>query len=94
MPRKDEDEVTEGLIEGLRSRCNDAGSVETEEDENKMAESFELPGVDLSEEEPTVHVIPRQENESTYSQCFLVHHASQLNHVGANGAPVCTEYVV
>ena len=60
-PRKNEDEVAEDSIEELKSRRNDAGSAEIEED------------------------------EFTCSQCFLVHHASQLDHVDANGAPVCTE---
>ena len=77
-PRKNEDEVAEDSIEELKSRRNDAGSAE-------------LPGADLSKEELTVHVVPRQEDEFTCSQCFLVHHASQLDHVDANGAPVCTE---
>ena len=90
-PRKNEDEVAEDSIEELKSRRNDAGSAEIEEDENEVAEGFELPGADLSKEELTVHVVPRQEDEFTCSQCFLVHHASQLDHVDANGAPVCTE---
>ena len=46
---------------------------------------------DAGSAEMTVHVVPRQEDEFTCSQCFLVHHASQLDHVDANGAPVCTE---
>ena len=83
-PRKNEDEVAEDSIEELKSRRNDAGSAEIEEDENEAAENFELPGADLSK-------VPRQEDEFTCSQCFLVHHASQLDHVDANGAPVCTE---
>ena len=60
-------------------------------DENEAAEHFELPGADLSKEELTVHVVPRQDDEFTCSECFLVHHASQLDHVDANGNPVCTE---
>ena len=77
-PRKNEDEVSEDSIEELKSRRNDAGSAEIEEDENEAAENFELPGADLSK-------------EFTCSECFLVHHASQLDHVDANGNPVCTE---
>ena len=58
-PRKNEDEVAEDSIEELKSRRNDAGSAEIEEDENEAAENFELPGADLSKEELTVHVVPR-----------------------------------
>ena len=54
-PRKNEDEVAEDSIEELKSRRNDAGSAEIEEDENEAAENFELPGADLSKEELTVH---------------------------------------
>ena len=50
-PRKNEDEVSEDSIEELKSRRNDAGSAEIEEDENEAAENFELPGADLSKEE-------------------------------------------
>ena len=90
-PRKNEDEVSEDSIEELKSRRNDAGSAEIEEDENEAAENFELPGADLSKEELTVHVVTRQDDEFTCSECFLVHHASQLDHVDSNGNPVCTE---
>ena len=42
------------------------------------AESLELPGADLSNEDLIVRVIPRQADEFTCSTCFLVHHRSQL----------------
>ena len=77
-PRKNEDEVAEDSIEELKSRRNDAGSAEIEEDENEAAENFELPGADLSKEELTVHVVPRQEDEFTCASCFLVRHRSQI----------------
>ena len=41
-------------------------------------ESFELPGADLSGEELTVKVIPKQADEFTCSVCFLVQHRSRL----------------
>ncbi len=90
-PRKNDDDVAEDSIEELKSRRNDAGSAEIEEDETEAAENFELPGADLSKEELTVHVVPKQDNEFTCSMCFLVHHASQLAYVDEAGQPVCTE---
>ena len=81
----------QGDVPALLHVADDLQGHEIEEDENEAAENFELPGADLSKEELTVHVVPRQEDEFTCSQCFLVHHASQLDHVDANGAPVCTE---
>ena len=74
-PRKNDDDVAEDSIEELKSRRGDAGSAEIEEDETEAAENFELPGADLSKEELTVHVIPRQDDEFTCSSCFLVHHS-------------------
>ena len=91
-PRKNEDEVAEDSIEELKSRRNDAGSSEIEEDENEAAEGFELPGADLSHEELSVHVVPQLEDEFTCSECFLVHHRSQLAFVDeATGLPVCAD---
>ena len=90
-PRRNEDEPEADSLEELTTHQKDQSSAAIEEDENEAAENFELPGADLSKEELTVHVVPRQEDEFTCSQCFLVHHASQLDHVDANGAPVCTE---
>ncbi len=66
-PRKNDDDVAEDSIEELKSRRGDAGSAEIEEDETEAAENFELPGADLSKEELTVHVIPRQDDEFTCS---------------------------
>ena len=47
-------------------------------DESETAESFELPGADLSGEELTVKVLPKQADEFTCASCFLVHHRSRL----------------
>jgi hypothetical protein len=47
-------------------------------DPDDAAESLELPGADLSNEELSFHVIPRRADEFTCSSCFLVHHRSQL----------------
>jgi hypothetical protein len=44
----------------------------------EAAESFELPGADLSHEELAVEVKPKQLDEFTCMSCFLVHHRSQL----------------
>lgn len=89
-PRKNDDDPAEDSLEELKSRRNDAGSNVVDEDENEVAEDFELPGADLSNEELTVRVVPRQDDEFTCSECFLVHHISQLAYE-KDGLPVCTE---
>lgn len=75
-PRKN-DEDSEDSIEELKSRRNDQNSGKVDEDEAEAAESFELPGADLSHEELTVRVLPRQYDEFTCASCFLVKHRSQ-----------------
>ncbi len=77
-PRKTEEEQNEESIEELKARRHDKNSGKVDEDEAEAAESFELPGADLSHEELAVEVRPRQDDEFTCSRCFLVHHRSQL----------------
>ncbi len=89
-PRKNDDELGEDSIEELKSRRVDKGSGSVDEDETEAAEGFELPGADLSNEELSVRVLPRQADEFTCSRCFLVHHRSQLA-TQEGGQPVCRE---
>jgi Domain of unknown function (DUF4193) len=77
-PRKNEEDQSEESIEELKARRHDKNSGKVDEDEAEAAESFELPGADLSHEELAVEVMPRQEDEFTCMSCFLVHHRSQL----------------
>ncbi|MEH3079013.1 DUF4193 domain-containing protein [Quadrisphaera setariae] len=89
-PRKTDDELSEDSIEELKARRNEPGAASVDEDETEAAEGFELPGADLSGEELSVRVLPRQADEFMCSQCFLVHHRSQLAS-DAGGQLVCTE---
>ncbi len=89
-PRKTDDEISEDSIEELKSRRVDTRSSSVDVDETEQNESFELPGADLSGEELSVRVLPRQADEFTCSQCFLVHHRSQLASE-KNGVMVCNE---
>lgn len=49
-----------------------------DEDEIEAADSFELPGADMSGEEPVVEYLPAQADEFTCASCFLVRHRSQI----------------
>ncbi len=89
-PRKTDEELNEDSIEELKARRLDKNSGKVDEDEVEAAESFELPGADLSHEELSVQVLPRQSDEFTCSQCFLVHHRSQLAHEH-NGQLICQD---
>lgn len=77
-PRKTEDELNEDSLEELKARRADKSAGVVDVDETELAESLELPGADLSNEELSVRVLPRQADEFTCSRCFLVHHRSQL----------------
>jgi hypothetical protein len=77
-PRKTDDELSEDSLEELKNRRVDKASGMVDVDEADLAESLELPGADLSNEELSVRVLPRQSDEFTCSSCFLVHHRSQL----------------
>ncbi|HRC12798.1 MAG: DUF4193 domain-containing protein [Actinomycetales bacterium] len=91
-PRKTDDDLSEDSLEELKARRVDKASSIVDVDEAEQAEGFELPGADLSGEELSYRVIPRQADEFTCSRCFLVHHRSQLAK-NVNGQMVCRECV-
>ena len=46
---------------------------------------------DLSGEELTVKVLPKQDDEFTCASCFLVHHRSRLAEQSSNGRLICRD---
>src|ERR1044072_7481115 len=90
-PRRSEaDDLAEDSLEELKARRNENQSGVVDVDESETAESFELPGADLSGlsgEDLTVRVVPKQADEFTCSKCFLVHHRSRLAE-GGGGRPI------
>jgi Domain of unknown function (DUF4193) len=87
---RETDELAQDSLDDLPRR-NGAQSAAVDLDETD-AESFELPGADLSDVEFTVRVIPKRADEFTCSVCFLVHHCSQLARI--EGAQmICRECV-
>ena len=90
-PRRTEsDDVAEDSLDELKERRNDAAAAVIDVDETDTAESFELPGADLSGEELTVRVVPKQADEFTCSTCFLVHHRHRYAGERA-GLPICRD---
>ncbi len=77
-PRKTDDDVKDESIEELKARRGDRSSASVDVDETEMAENLELPGADLSDKSLEVRVLPKQSDEFTCTECFLVHHVSQL----------------
>jgi hypothetical protein len=85
-----EDEPEEESLDALASRRVDARSAVVDVEESDTAESFELPGADLSGEELTVRVIPKKADEFTCTSCFLVQHRSRLADTTA-GQMICRD---
>ena len=89
-PRKTDDDLGEDSLQELQARRTDKAVSTIDIDETDLAESLELPGADLSNEELSLRVIPRQADEFTCSSCFLVHHRSQLAS-DRDGQQICRE---
>lgn len=91
-PRRSAVELDEDSLEELKTRRASAQSGAVDVDEAEAADTFELPGADLSDEELTVAVVPMRADEFRCYGCFLVHHRSQL--AGQrNGQDICRECV-
>ena len=88
-PRHPVVDLEENSLDELKARRAGAQSPAVDVDEVQAAEGFELPGADLSDEELTVKVVPMLADEFRCSQCFLVHHRSQL--VARGGKDICRE---
>ncbi len=87
-PRGTVADVDSDSIEELKARRSTAPTfVDIDETD---PDGFELPGVELAEEELTVAVVPMRTDEFRCSRCFLVHHRSQRVAV-ADGADICRE---
>ncbi len=89
-PRKTDDDADNDSIEELKARRSEKTSSSVDVDDFDAAEGLELPGADLSDQELAVRVLPKQEDEFTCTNCFLVHHRSQLARM-KDGQPICRD---
>jgi hypothetical protein len=89
-PRKEQADAQAQSLEEAKAAANGnkLQQPNIDEDENAAADSFELPGADLSNETLVVEVIPKQDNELTCSVCFLVHQNSAMS---SFTPPVCRD---
>ncbi|MCQ9366992.1 DUF4193 domain-containing protein [Brevibacterium sp. 50QC2O2] len=90
QPRKQDEDVNSDSLEELKAQRNQKQASQVDEDETAVADSYELPGADLSNEELSVRVLPKQNDEFTCMECFLVRHRSQLAS-DDGGVLVCTD---
>lgn len=73
----DSESETEQSLEALKARRAEAAA-DLGDDVDPFEAELDLPGADLNDEELTVRVLPRQADEFTCTNCYLVHHRSQL----------------
>jgi hypothetical protein len=73
-----DDSGDESLEDLAARRRGQADVAVLDVDDGDAVDSIELPDIDLSGEELTVRVVPKQANEFTCSSCFLVQHHSRL----------------
>ena len=91
-PRRPVVDLDEDSLEELKARRAAAQSPIVDLDEAETADSFDLPGADLIDEELTVTVVPMLADEFRCSRCFLVLHRSQR--AGKSGGDdLCRECV-
>jgi len=64
-PRKTDEELAEDSLEELKAQRAETASSPVDVDEAERAESIELPGADLSGENLSVEVVPKQTDEFT-----------------------------
>lgn len=75
---KDTDDIVDESLEALAVRRREQVDVSVLDDDDEAVEALVLPDGDLSGEELTVRVVPKQQDEFTCSSCFLVLHHSRL----------------
>ena len=88
--RSNEEDLATDSLEELKARRNEASTADVDVDETETAESFELPGADLSGEELSVRVVPKQVDEFTCASCFLVYHRNRLG-AERDGQLICVD---
>jgi uncharacterized protein DUF4193 len=75
----DPNDTADESLEALAARrSNDAATAVLDVDDGDPVDSFDLPDADLSGEELTVRVVPKQADEFVCSSCFLVQHHNRL----------------
>lgn len=77
-PRRKQDDLESDSLDELPVGRADGRTAVLDLEDSDPVDSIDLPGADLSGEELTVRVVPKQADEFTCSRCFLVFHRSRL----------------
>jgi hypothetical protein len=85
-----EDEIETDSLEGLKSAEKAEPAVD-DTDDGEVVEPLDIPLADLSGEELSGSVIPRQLDEFTCSVCFLVQHRNRIAEEDGEGGFICVD---
>ncbi|HIW92019.1 MAG TPA: DUF4193 domain-containing protein [Candidatus Corynebacterium avicola] len=85
-----EDEIETDSVEELKAAEKAEPAVD-DTDDGDVVEPIDIPMDDLSGEELSGSVIPRQNDEFTCSVCFLVQHRSRIAEDDGKGELVCVD---
>ncbi|WP_295643060.1 DUF4193 domain-containing protein [uncultured Corynebacterium sp.] len=88
--RRPEDEIETDSLEGLKA-AEKAEPAVSDTDDGEIVEPFDVPLADLSGEELSGTVIPRQSDEFTCSVCFLVQHRSRMAEKVGDDEYICVD---
>ena len=86
-PRKNDDD-TESL-EAIKDPIPEGTTASSDVDDADHSDSFAIP--EVANEELDVVVVPKQEDEFTCSECFIVKHHSQKARKDGQYGPVCVD---
>ena len=90
--RRVEDELETDSLEGLKA-AEKAEPAISDTDDGEIVEPFELPMEEVSGEELSTTVTPKQNDEFTCSECFLVQHRSRVGEKLSDTEFVCIDCV-
>lgn len=85
-----EDEIETDSLEGLKAAEKSEPAVD-DTDDGDIVEPIDVSMADLSGEELSGSVIPRQNDEFTCSVCFLVQHRSRIAEDDGKGELICID---
>jgi len=85
-----EDEIETDSLEGLKAAEKAEPEID-DTDDGEVVEPLDIPISDLSGEELSGEVIPRQTDEFTCSVCFLVQHRNRIAEDEGNGEYICVD---
>ncbi|AGP30901.1 DUF4193 domain-containing protein [Corynebacterium terpenotabidum] len=85
-----EDEIETDSLEGLKAAEKAEPEID-DTDDGDIVEPLDIPMADLSGEELSGEVIPRQNDEFTCSVCFLVQHRNRIAEKDSDGGFICVD---